>query len=157
MFWIRYKHYVEGVLTDTEVMLRPGPTEIDYPERRLYKAHTTQDGWIVVQRPLRDSRSRTWSWKGYPPTIPTYENQWKFLETLEYRTRLQSSLPGYVEIWEDVSGVGGFDSVDEDSARVYTKVKFLQVNRTPRKGGGTVTYDDSGIEFVIQDEQYTSF
>lgn len=157
MFWIRYKDWQDGVQVDVEMSLRPGPTEIDYPEMRTYKLQVTQDGAIVIQRPLRDSRPRSWSWKGYPPVIATYENQWKRLETLEYRARLADSLPGYVEVWEDVTGVGGFDKVDGSGNRIYTKVKFLQVNRTPRKGGGLVTYEDSTIEWVIADDQYTSF
>lgn len=157
MFWIRYKSWVEGAQVDTEISLRPSPTEIDYPEMRSYKLQVTQDGAIVIQRPLRDSRPRSWSWRGYPPTIVTYETQWKLLETMEYRARLENSLPGYVEVWEDVSGVGGLDKLDGSGNRIYTKVKFLQVNRTPRKGGGMVTYDESRIEWVIADDQYMSF
>lgn len=157
MFWIRYKEMVNSVLTDKEIALVPAPTEIDYPEQRLFKAQVTQDGAVVVQRPLRDHRTRTWSWTGgWPAHLVTYETQWKLLETLEYRTRLQAGLPAYVEVWEDISGVGGFNKL-ASGARVYTKVKFLQVHRRPRKGGGLVAYDESTIEFVIEDDTYLNF
>jgi len=158
MFWIRYKERnTQGQIVDVEITLHPGPTEIEYPERRLYKTHTTQDGATIIQRPLRDNRTRQWVWKGYPPMIPTYENQWKVLEALEYRYRIEHDLPGYVEVWEDISGVGGFDRLDGSGNRIYTKVKFIQVNRTPRKGGGFITYDESSIEFVVEDTNYTAF
>lgn len=158
MFWIRYKDRDgQGRLIDVEVPLFPAPTEVDYPEKRLYTTHTTQDGAVVVQRPLRDHRVRKWIWRGFSPQLLTYENQWKLLESLEYRNRLANNLPGYVEIWEDVTGVGGFGKMTDTGERIYTKVKFLQVDRTPRKGGGFVKYDTSTVEFVIEDESYKHF
>jgi hypothetical protein len=53
MFWIRYQaRNGGGALVWQETALR-APTEVDYPEARLLKVQTTQDGAIVIQRPLR--------------------------------------------------------------------------------------------------------
>src|SRR5690606_40389735 len=90
------------------IRLHPGPTEVEYPDRRNYNSSTTPDGAVVVQRPLRDDRPRQWVWKNYRPTVTTYENQWKLLETLEVKARLKANLEPTVQIWEDVTDEGGF-------------------------------------------------
>lgn len=64
---------------------------------------------------------------------------------------------GTVEIWEDVSGVGGSSRTDGSGNRIYTRVKMTQVNRTPRSKGGLVFYSDSTAEFVIEDASYPEF
>jgi hypothetical protein len=157
-FWIKYTaRDGNGILQTYEQVLFPRPTEIDYPETRLYTSKTTEDGAVVVQRPMADSRPRKWTWKNYPSILPVYENQWKLLETLEYRTRLNNNLSGHVELWEDTSGIGGFTRLDGSGNRVYTKVKILQAHRTPRQGGGLMTYDESTLEFVVDDVTYTGF
>jgi hypothetical protein len=152
MFWLRYET-AEGVL---ETALNPAPMFVEYPPRRLFKERVTQDGAVVVQRPLRDHRPRRWIWQGYGPAHEPFATQWQLLETLEYRARLEAGLPGTVEIWEDVSGIGGFDRTDAPGGRIYTKVKILQTNREPRREGGPVVYE-STVEFRIEDMSYKAF
>ena len=155
MFYIRYTN---GSGETVVKQLMPSPTEVEYPETRLLKVHTTQDGATVVQRPLRDSRPRKWVWKGYRDSdlLAAYANQWQELAALEYRTRLEAGLNPLVEIWEDETSVGGFDRMDGED-KVYTTVKFIRVDRAMRKGGGPVTYEDSYIEFYVEDDTYRGF
>lgn len=154
MFWIRYKATSGGAYTT--ITLIPGPTEVDYPDLRDYTAQTTADGAVVVSRPLKDGRPRKWIWRKYGPHIATYENQWQVLKQLEYRYRLEQNLWPLVEIWEDIVPEGGFLRGTAE-AKVWTPVKFLRVQRTPKKGGGNITYDESTVEFVIEDATFTSF
>lgn len=156
MFWLRYTDRDEaGDLVTHEVALYPAPTGVEYPEQKNFKAFTTQDGAVVVQRPRRDARTRRWVWRGHPSTLAPYEALWQLLERLEYRARLDRGLPATVEVWENVSGVGGFDRM-EGGERAYTRVKLLQVARTPRSGGGPIVYE-SHVEFQIEDSGYTAF
>lgn len=157
MFFVRYQNTSGGAFTTLSLM--PGPTDVEYPDARLYKPVNTQDGAVVVQRPLRDDRPRKWIWKGYRDSdlMAAYKNQWATLSTLEYRYRLQHNLPATVQIWEDETGIGGFNLLDGGGAKIWTTVKFLQVQRTIRPGGGFVIYDASTIEFVIADNSFSSF
>lgn len=155
MFYVRYKATSGGAYTT--IALNPAPTNVEYPDHRLYKAQNTQDGAVVIQRPLRDDRIRRWIWKAGRSTVTSYENQWQVLKTLEYRHRLRNNLHPIVEIWEDLTDTGGFGGLTAGSDKVWTKVKFLQVHRRLREGGGRVIYEDSIIEFVIADDTYTAF
>lgn len=153
MFQVRYV----DALGDTQTLtLLPGPTEVEYPEKRNMATRPTQDGAVVIQRPLRDPRSRKWVWRGYRNYIHPYETQWENLEQLEARYRQLHLLDPVVEIWEDESTIGGFDRMD-GAEKVFTKVKFIRVERVPRPGGGLVVYDHSTIEFLIVDPSYTDF
>lgn len=154
-FWVRFKDTSGGAYTT--LTLYPGPTDVEYPERRSMTTTATVDGATVVQRPLRDSRPRKWVWKGYRPTLAGFESQWNTLLSLEYATRLAQGKYALVEIWEDVVPEGGFNRLDGSQNKIWTTVKFLRVDRVPRKGGGEVAYDDSYIEMVIEDTNYTGF
>lgn len=155
MFWIRYTDASSNVI---EKALTPGPTDVEYPERRAMNTMASQDGTVVVQRPLRDSRPRKWIWNGYPPGVhPPYDTLWAELQTLEYRFRLENGLTPLVEIWEDVNPEGGFNSLTGGTTKKYTTVKVLRVERAVAKGGGRIKYDTSTVEFVIQDVNYTGF
>jgi hypothetical protein len=156
MFYVRYQERgTGGALVEVEAPLL-APMDIEYPERRLHKVLTTNDGATVIQRPLRDSRPRKWIWRGHGRLSEPFASQWALLERLEYRARLASGLVPTVGIWEDVSGTGGFGRRDESGSRVYTTVKLLQANRTPRQGGGPVIYD-SVVEFYVDDPTYQAF
>lgn len=156
MFSVRYKQTENGLYT--VLNLRPAPTEVEYPEKRTFNKRTTVDGSVVVQRPLRDGRDRKWIWKSYRPSILPYEDQWKTLEQLEYRSRVESGLWPLVEIWEDTTDEGGFERYESDgTTKLYTPVRFLQVTRKTRKGGGLVVYDESVIQFTLSDNTYTAF
>jgi hypothetical protein len=157
MFWLRYStRNGSGDLATVEAPLALNPTDIDYPDFRNYKQTVTQDGGVIVQRPLRDSRPRKWIWRGYGPSIASYAEQWALLQSLEKRARVTSNLPAQMEIWEDVSGVGGFARTNADGSRLYTKVQLIQVARTPRTGGGPVAYD-STVTFQIDDATFSAF
>lgn len=162
-FLIRYEHASLGTQT---VKLSPRPTEVEYPEHRLFKSTPTQDGATVLQRPLRDSRTRKWIWKGYRNYITAYKNLWTLLVSLETRARRQAGFTDTtVLIWEDETGVGGFDRTTNGAAPdtvnysnlTFTRVRIIQANRTPRDGGGPITYDTSMVEFVLDDTTYNSY
>ena len=157
MFWIRWQDVALGAYTT--IALAPGPTFVEYPERRIFTSTVTPDGAVIVSRPMRDSRERAWIWQNYRDSslLAAYKNQWTQLLTLEYRTRLEAGLHPFVEIWEDVMPEGGFDRDDGAGNNVWTVVKFLQVDRSSRKQGGRVIYDESRITFIIADSTYTGF
>lgn len=164
MFLIRY---FDSVLDDDVVLqLSPAPTDIDYPEERLFVTHNSRDSGVVVQRSVRDNRPRRWTWVNYRPNIATYETQWETIKSLDAKTRLTAGYADpYVEIWEDETGEGGFGLLTSGTAPNFTTyanlkwttVSFLQVHRSVRKGGGPVVFEDSYIEFVIYDDNYNTF
>jgi len=153
MFWIRYQERDGRIV---ELPLNPAPSAIEYPDKRSQKVLTSQDGAVIVQRPMRDARPRKWLWRGHGPTAEPYASQWKILEGLEYRYRVENALPPSVGVWEDVSGVGGFARLDGNGQRVYTTVKVTEVDRTPRQGGGPVIYE-SVLSFYIDDPTFRAF
>jgi hypothetical protein len=153
MIWISTKATPNGAIAETSLTL--APMDVDYPDRRDMTVRTSQDGAVVIQRPLRDSRPRRWIWRGYGLNDPTFAAQWAFLESLDYQTRTASGLVATVGIWEDFSGVGGFNKLS-GSSRVYTTVRVIQVDRTPRKGGGPISYE-SVVEFYVEDPAYAAF
>jgi hypothetical protein len=146
--------------------LSPGPTNVEYPDFRLFNARTTQDNAVIVQRPLQDDRTRSWIWNGYRPTIPGYQAQWDILAALEARRRLQAGRNPIIQIWENETGnAGGFgettDSLAPDLSTFtnikWTSVKILQATRRIRPGGGVVTFTDSLLEFRIVDPAWENF
>lgn len=163
MFLIKYGTDAANTVFTT-LKLAPQPTEVDYPERRNVNVKSSKDGSAILQRPLRDSRPRKWVWVGYNPLIATYENQWTTFQTLDAKARAEAGLNPVIYIWENDSVEGGFDRLssgtDPDptySNVIWTAVKFVQVTRKSRKGGGLTKYDESIIEFVIEDGAYTRF
>lgn len=164
MFLIKYATDV-GNTTFSILKLSPGPTEVDYPEKRMLNVKKSQDGVNVIQRPLRDGRPRRWNWVGYTPRIIPFETQWTTLQTLDARERELAGLNPLVFIYEDDSLEGGFDKLSSGTTPTppnytnvaWTTVKFINVTRKSRKGGGLVHYDEAYIEFVIEDNTYTRF
>lgn len=152
MFWIKYTDTLGNTV---ERSLDPAPTEIDYPETRLFKTITTQDGHVIVQRGMMDGRPRTWKWRGYGQPDANYVSQWTFLKSLDYFARRKALITPTIGIWEDTTGTGGFDKLDALGNRVYTTVKVLQVNRTP-SGPGPLRYETSFV-FYIEDPSYDAF
>lgn len=151
-FWIRHRN-AQGALVETA--LAPGPTEVEYPDGDGSKVLVAVDGAAVVQRPLRDTRPRQWVWHGYGPTHASYETLWALLTSLTSRARLAAGLSSTVEVWEDVTGAGGFDRKDGSGNKVYTTVAITRASRAPLKGGGPVFYD-STLEFRVQDASYVA-
>lgn len=164
MFLVRHATNAAGTAFAV-IQLVPGPTEVDYPERRDQNVQRTQDRSVVIQRPVSDGRPRKWIWRGYPSRVVTYESLWRALMPLDSRSRMEAGLPASIYIWESESGEGGFDETTNGQAPNlvnyynlrWTKVRFLQVTRKSRKGGGPVHYDESVIEFVIDDPNYRHF
>lgn len=140
----------------TEITLNPNPTEVQYPETREYNARTTQDHAVVIQRPIIDNRERTWTWKNFRRTITGYESQWATLVSLEARQRALDDVDPIIEIWENETEEGGFGGGSLGS-EVWTKVKFIQVHRKSRGGGGPTVYDDSTVTFIIADPAWENF
>lgn len=153
IFQVRWQETTGGAYT--ALTLVPMPTAVEYPPRRILGTKVSPDGNVIVQRPMRDDRTRKWVWSRYRSYVPGYAGLWTTLESLEYRTRLQANKPPVVEIWEDVAP-GGFNRVDGSLAKIFTKVRFLQVMRSMAPGGGSV-YEESVVEFIIDDTSFTGF
>lgn len=163
MFLIRYYQPTVGV---TVARLTPRPTTVDYPEARLFRSRASKDGATIVQRPMRDPRPRKWIWEKYRSSVPLYEAQWQFLVSLESQARWDAGLADTsIEIWENDSLTGGFDKVTDlqppdliaYTNLQWTRVQILQTTRTIRPGGGSVVYEQSIVEFTIDDDFFTSF
>lgn len=153
-FRIRWQDTVGGAYTS--LIMIPQPTGVDYPVRRNVANRVTPDGAVVTQRPLRDDRTRKWFWNRMRDTVPGYSALWAALLALEYRTRLEANKPASVEIFEDITAAGGFGNVTSGPTPVWTKVRIVQVSRDMATGGGSV-YEQSSIEFIIDDLNYTGF
>jgi hypothetical protein len=137
-----------------EVELEIAPAEVEYPPAEAVTVRTSQDGNVILQRPLRDSRPRKWIWNGYGPNHSAFAAQWALLQSLGTRKRLEGGLSPTIGIWEDVSGAGGFDRMDGPS-KVYTTVRFVQVTRKP-EGSGPVRYT-AEVEFYLADDSYSTY
>lgn len=141
----------------TEVLdLSPGPTEVDYPDFRLYNARQTQDSALIIQRPLNDPRPRRWIWKGYRQAAPNYESQFDTLRLLEARQMAADTYDPVIQVWENESDEGGLGGGTEGSP-VWTDAKIVQVTRKTRGGGGVAVYEDTIVEFIIVDSTWESF
>lgn len=164
-FLIRYSTDAAPGSVYTVLELSPGPTTVDYPVFREYNARTTQDHAVIIQRGLKDDRSRSWVWSNYRPTIPGYESQWTTLLTLEARQRQIDGFNPVIQIWENESGIGGLGETTDDLAPdlvAYTniewvEVKLVQADRRVRSRGGPVVYDTSTLEFKITDSSWEHF
>ena len=166
-FYIRYLDVPAGTLQVLNV--HPKPTGVEYPDVRDFNAIDTQDGNVVLQRPIRDRRRRRWFWVGFRSYMVVWENMWNTIVPLEAKARAEAGFTDVtVEIWEDESsGEGGFNLTTDGQPPSYTsptvnnlkwtKVKFIQVSRQSRKQGGPVAYDPAFIEFVIKDPTYERF
>lgn len=143
----------------TDIVVRPHPSSVEYPERRLFSREETPDGATIIQRPLIDTRPRKWIWENYRSNIPGYEALWQQLLTTDYRYRLQNGLYPYVEIWEDETGAGGFERYEEDGVtKLFTRVKVVQITRNEvRAGGNYPVFENSVFEFHPSDSSYSEF
>lgn len=165
MFLIRYTEAGESEDEQVVLQVKPKPTEVAYPDRRLFSQEDTKDGVVVIQRPRKDARPREWVWTGYPPRNVQYNNLWAVLESLEVKSRLDAELDPEIEIWENDSGTGGFGETDDNedpdfidySNIVFVKVKFIQVTRTNKGGGGPAAFTSSRVVFVITDPDWSNF
>lgn len=161
MFLIRYHNGTTNVV----LQVRPKPTNVVYPEKRIFTEETTQDGSVVIQRPNRDHRTREWIWTNYPLRLQQYRELWETLETLDVKVRLIAGLIPTVEIWENQTGNGGFDGLtsgtDPDlvtySNLDWTTVKIIHVTREHRDGGGPSAYASSRVVFKVVDEAWDNF
>jgi hypothetical protein len=153
-FRMRYSDELQQMV---EVELDPEPSAVDYPMKREFTRLTTQDGAVVIQRPLRDPRPRRWMWNSYVKGNAEYEALFSLLSSLELKAMRDAGLSPLIGIWEDVSGIGGFDRRDGSFNPVFTNVLITQVHREPIPAPGRVVYGDTLIEFVIEDLSYTHF
>lgn len=165
MFLIRYNDPPVG---ESIYRLSPFPTGVDYPEGDLINVQSSQDNNIVIQRPIRDDRPRKWVWNSYRSTVPRYEAQYQFLRSITEKSLWNDgNLIMTVDVWEDESGVGGLDRFDATlfsapdeaglSNLIWTTARVSNVYRTSPKKGGPPVYDETVMEFYIQDAAYTDF
>jgi hypothetical protein len=159
-FHVRWKDAPTGEYTEKE--LTPWPTTVEYPPRRTYNLHTSKDGVTVVQRPIRDARPRKWLWDVLRKDSATFASLWAVLDVLEWRNRVKAEKYPYIEIWEDVTGIGGFDrwteeENPEDRQKIWTRAKVLDLDRIIRPNGGPVIYAPVTMTFVVEDPTYQEF
>jgi hypothetical protein len=163
-FLVRYGSVPIGFTT--VLPIHPRPTEVEYPEFRSFKSKVSKDGSVVIQRPLKDSRPRKWAWKRYRPYMTEFMNMWAVLESLETKAMWDAGFADpTIEIWEDETGKGGFGTTTDGfppdlityTNLVWTKVKIIQAHQAIASGGGPVVFDTSFIDFIIVDEDYSSF
>lgn len=152
MFKIR--HQVTGQPSPSweVVTLDPSPTAVQYPQRREVNVLRTQDGAVVLQRPMLDSRSRRWLWFNQK-NEGAYATLWPLLESFDSYARRGTGLEQTVQIWENTTGAGGFNRGTEASPE-WTTVRIIHVDRTP-SAAGPVYYPESVVEFYIEDSTYT--
>ena len=158
MFWIAYHDPMfDGGELNMMVELPLNPTSVEYPPKRHLRVIQSRDGAVITQRGMADPRPRRWLWTGYKDDVPEYAATWAILQQMDYYTRLQAGLPQHVGIWENVSGIGGFDrGEDWGWQREFVRVKATQVTREIRPGGGPALYNTI-FEFYIDDPTYTDF
>ena len=75
------------------------------------------------------------------------------VQSLRASVRWGAGLTPTIDVWEDVTGAGGFDKTDAQGNKVCTTVKLNEVSRTPA-AGGPVFYNSS-VTFYIQDANYS--
>ena len=171
MFLVRYATNAAGT-TFAVARITPAPLEAIYPEdTRSLNTLTTQDGFNVIQRPSVDNRPREWGWVGYRPETPGYAALWTLLLSLDAKQRRINGLPQTIQIWEGITGAGGFGDLTSgtvpDTATAiatggvsnlkWTTVRVVQVTRLVDRSSGMVRYDRTFIRFFIEDSLYTYF
>jgi hypothetical protein len=86
-----------------EVMLSPGPTVCEYPGEQNGEKIETPDGRVIVQQPSNDARLRSWTWRGYPGSMPQYEKQYILIQTFRSRYRQELGQLPYVWVKDSVT------------------------------------------------------
>lgn len=150
-FAIRYR------IDDTYYVreLDPSPSSVDYPGENV-TITTSVDGNTILQRPMRDSRPRSWTFGGWSKTSQPFADAWAFLESMNTRARYVEGQEATVGIWEDITNTGGFGRLDDEGERVYTTVRIVRTDRVIIGRGSPVNYD-STVEFYISDSTYDAF
>lgn len=90
-------------ITNSDLLLQPGPTRIEYEQTPAGSFIDTQDGNVVHQQPSRDGRRRAWEWQGYPAQQAGYIRIWPVLLSLRSRYRAENGLSPYTFLKEDVT------------------------------------------------------
>lgn len=88
-----------------QTKLSPGPTRVEYPNVALGEMVETADGRVVVQASSRDPRRRSWLWTNFGPELVVYERQQRWLQQLTSRYRMSQSLPPYVYVCDNITGL----------------------------------------------------
>jgi hypothetical protein len=101
-FWVATADSSGNRITNSEVLLQPGPTKVTYPGEAAGQYLDTTDGSVVQQQPARDGRRREWIWVGYPESQAGFRRVWPLLESLRSRFRAENGLSPYVYLKEDV-------------------------------------------------------
>jgi hypothetical protein len=88
-FYIAKADTAGAKITASEVLLSPGPTDVEYPVEAAGSIVMTASGSAIQQQPVRDSRVRAWVWRGYPGYWVLYQTLFDQLKTLRATTRYQ--------------------------------------------------------------------
>jgi len=148
--------YADDFGTIQKRTLDPSPSAVDYPaDREAITVLNSVDGHAIIQRPLRDGRARKWIFQGWRYDSEPYASQWKWLEQQTTSYRMSLGLDPYVGIWENVTGLNGFDRVTLLGERVFTRVRIVQATREIIQRGRP--HYDSYLTFYIADDSYQGF
>src|SRR5690349_1377304 len=103
-FWIATADANGDRATNSELMLQPGPSLVEYDTEAAGEVVRTDDGVAIQQQPFLDARSRSWVWSGYSMNQAGFQRIWPTVEGLRSRYRKELGLSPYVWIREDVTG-----------------------------------------------------
>jgi hypothetical protein len=142
--------------------LSPGPTFVEYPESFDNNPVVSQDGNVVVQAPIKDSRPRHWVWQNYKFDIPRYDALYVKLYNLQTKLRVGASpaKSEWVFLYEDVTdelSTRAWGGTEWTKSPAWVRVKVFNVTRQIRRSGGKVTYDDTRLSFIIDDATWNAF
>lgn len=161
-FFIAEADSVGNINSGTITQLIPAPSFVEYPPRFNNVVKFSKDGSPIVQAPLKDGRPRTWVWKRYKATIPRYTNLYATILNYQYKNR-QASIPAkspWVYVKESESGNLTYKNWNGTSfveTSDWVRVKVTQVTQNLGQGGGQATYDETRLEFVIDDPRWNNF
>lgn len=140
--------------------LSPGPSIVQYPDFFDQKGIVTKDGRVVMSRPIKDSRTRSWIWSGYRFDILNYDVWYNDLLNLHYRLREQAGLDPHVFLKEPTSK-DLFRFIETGGLWVRTpffvRTKVIHVSQFVSRKGGKTKYEETVIKFIIDDPTWNAF
>jgi len=161
-FWTASADTAGLIDSGTIEILSPAPTYVEYPDRFDHTIKDSQDGNPVIQAPLVDNRPRRWIWTRYRPDTRQYSTTFDKLWNLHWKLRLEATpaKSEWVYLKEDVTGnldKRVWNAGQWEHQNDFVRVKVVDVTQNVAREGGTVKYDETVLEFLIDDSAWTNF
>lgn len=144
----------------TIVTLRPGPTFVSYPEKFEANIFTSKDGNPIIQHPLKDGGVRSWVWVNYRNYVPGYTNLYNQLLQLHHKLRINAGKSPWIYVFDDESAnltrftYNGSKWVETET---WVRVKVSNVTQNLARQGGPAKYDETRMDFLIDDDSWNGF